>query len=146
MKNSKQVAGFLITATAGTTSPAGTTATAAAKPAKPAKASRAVASRPRAQAQAPSKKEVQAARFYDRAMDYGSDLVDRHAFIATVGAAAAGHQISKRVFDPAGRAIARTVKGVMAKKVTDKVTNEVKGAFSIGDVADGIAGAFGRLL
>ena len=139
MSKNKKVAGFLITASAAPDTAATTKGTKGS-----AKPPRAVAARPRAQA--PSRKEVEAARFYDRAMDYGSDLVNRHAFVATIGAAAAGHQLSKRVLDPAGRAMVGAVKGVMAKKVTDKVTHEVKGAISLSDVADGIGAAFGKLL
>jgi len=83
--------------------------------------------------------------FMLRAMDRLGEVADDHAVLATGVAVVAGVQLSNRLIDPGVTYLKDVIKGEGGKKVTEAASDEVKGAFSLGDVGSFLSGAIGSL-
>jgi hypothetical protein len=83
--------------------------------------------------------------FMLRAMDRLGEVADDHAVLATGVAVIAGVQASNRLIDPAVTYVKDVIKGEGGKKVTEAASDEVKGAFSLGDVGSFLSSAIGSL-
>jgi hypothetical protein len=96
-----------------------------------------------------SKKEEQKRNFMLRGYDYLGELAEENRGIATTIGAGAGYVIGKKVFVPVIDKVTGAVKGMIARKATEKVTEkaagEVKNAFSLTDALGTVASGIGKL-
>ena len=84
--------------------------------------------------------------FLTKLTSKGGDWAKRNPVKTTIGAAIVGPVIAQRVISPAYDWAKRGVKGLVGKKVEDRISSEAKNAMSAGDILGLVAGSVGKLI